>query len=80
MSPRSRFLAILALSLSTLVPVGLHGADDYTLSRESLERAAGVPAGKVQEFDFNDSKVFPGTTRGCWLYIPAQYDGRSRRP
>lgn len=75
MSPRSRFLAILALSLSTLVPAGLLGADDYSLSRESLERAAGVPAGKVQEFEFNDSKVFPGTTRGCWLYIPAQYDG-----
>ena len=50
-------------------------ADDYTLGSESLDRAPGVPKGRVEAFSFNDSKVFPDTTRDCWIYIPAQYDG-----
>ncbi len=34
----------------------------------------GVPAGRVEQFSFNESKIFPGTQRDCWIYIPAQYD------
>ena len=35
----------------------------------------GVPNGKVEgPFEFNDSKIFPGTQRKYWVYIPAQYD------
>lgn len=48
--------------------------DDYKLGPESTERASGVPVGRVEKFDFADSKVFPGTHRDCWVYIPAQYD------
>ena len=50
-------------------------AEDYVLGSESLERAPGVPKGRVEAFSFNESKVFPDTTRDCWIYIPAQYDG-----
>ena len=38
------------------------------------ERHEGVPAGKVIDFVWKDSKVFPGTIRQCAVYIPAQYD------
>lgn len=38
------------------------------------ERQPGVPEGKVSSFDWNDSKVFPGTTRKVYVYEPAQYD------
>lgn len=34
---------------------------------------AGVPKGEVLRFVFDSSKVFPGTTREYWIYIPAQY-------
>jgi enterochelin esterase family protein len=34
-----------------------------------------VPQGRVEKFQFTESKVFPDTTRDCWIYIPAQYDG-----
>ena len=34
----------------------------------------GVPWGRVEQFPFSDSKIFPGTQRDCWIYIPAQYD------
>lgn len=35
---------------------------------------AGVAQGKVIEFGFADSKVFPGTRRKIHLYIPANHD------
>jgi enterochelin esterase family protein len=33
----------------------------------------GVPRGKVTKFTWT-SKVFPGTVRDYWVYVPAQYD------
>ena len=34
----------------------------------------GVPLGRVTELEWNQSAVFPGTTRRFWVYEPAQYD------
>src|SRR5262245_8532469 len=34
----------------------------------------GVPKGEVLKFAFEASKLFPGTTREYWVYVPAQYD------
>ncbi|MGA2255657.1 MAG: alpha/beta hydrolase-fold protein, partial [Thermoguttaceae bacterium] len=34
-----------------------------------------VPTGTLTKHTFNQSKVFPGTTRDYWVYVPAQYDG-----
>jgi len=56
------------------VPFAL-AVDDYQLGPESTERAPGVPRGRIEAFQFNESKVFPETTRDGWIYIPAQYDG-----
>lgn len=53
----------------------IRGADNYALSQESKVRGKGVETGRVESFEFKESKVFPGTNRGCWIYIPAQYDG-----
>ncbi len=41
---------------------------------ESAAPAAPVPVGKVTLGTFSDSKIFPGTTRRYWVYVPAQYD------
>ncbi len=38
-------------------------------------QAQGVPKGEVMKFTFDASKVFPGTTRDVFVYVPAQYDG-----
>jgi enterochelin esterase family protein len=38
------------------------------------QRKEGVPQGKVTDFDWTESKVFPGTIRHCSVYVPAQYD------
>jgi len=48
--------------------------DDYTLGPDSMVKD-GVPAGKVVEGVWTSDKVFPGTERKYFVYIPAQYDG-----
>ena len=42
----------------------------YPVDSASVEHA-GVPKGEVLKFTFSDSKIFPGTTRDYWIYIPA---------
>lgn len=38
---------------------------------------AQAPKGEVLKFSFENSKVYPGTYRDYWVYVPAQYDGKT---
>lgn len=40
-------------------------------------RGDDPPRGEVMPCTFTSSKVFPGTVRDYWIYVPAQYDGRT---
>jgi len=44
---------------------------DLPLSPDS-ERRPGVPEGKIEKFTWT-SRIFPGTVRDYWVYVPAQY-------
>ena len=33
-----------------------------------------IPKGEVAKYTFDKSKVFPGTVRDYWVYVPKQYD------
>ncbi|HEY1049484.1 MAG TPA: RICIN domain-containing protein, partial [Prosthecobacter sp.] len=35
-----------------------------------------IKAGEIKQFQFTQSKVFPGTARDVTVFIPAQYDGK----
>jgi gluconolactonase len=59
------------LLLSGGIPVA---AQDYTLGPDSQPHA-GIPKGKVTKYSWNTSKIYPGSTRDYWVYVPAQYDG-----
>ena len=48
------------------------GSIKYDVDSASVEHA-GVPKGEVIKFTFDQSKIFPGTSRECWVYVPAQY-------
>ncbi|WP_203704648.1 alpha/beta hydrolase [Asanoa iriomotensis] len=37
-------------------------------------RRVGVPVGETVEFGWDDSWVYPGTSRKFWVHVPAQYD------
>jgi sugar lactone lactonase YvrE/enterochelin esterase-like enzyme len=57
-------LSAFLLTLSSLVP--LRGAEP--------QPSAEVPKGEVTRYSFEGSKVFPGTVRDYWIYVPRQYD------
>ena len=47
--------------------------DDYKLGPESMTHE-GVPRGEVTKYRWENSKIFPGTVRDYWIYMPKQYD------
>jgi gluconolactonase len=50
-------------------------AQIYPLGPDSLAQP-GVPAGRVEKHEFNTSRIYPGTERDYWIYVPAQYRPR----
>ncbi len=50
-------------------------AQNYPLTPDSMEQT-GVPKGAVYQYKFESRKVFPGTVRDYWVYVPYQYDPR----
>jgi gluconolactonase len=62
-----------------IAPIPAFTADDYFPSSDSLSQP-GVPKGKVTKHTFEQSKVFPGTTRDYWVYVPAQNDAAKPAP
>src|SRR5882762_4079911 len=60
------------LKLTVFLAIGmLCRADDYVLGPDS-DRHANVPHGKVTKYEWT-SKIYPGTVRDYWVYVPAQY-------
>src|ERR1017187_8212454 len=55
----------------TLLPIVCSLAQEYKLGPDSA-RQAGVPQGKVTKYSWT-SKIYPGTTRDYWVYVPAKY-------
>ncbi len=47
-------------------------SENYLADSASVEQR-GVPKGEVLKFTFDSSKIFPGTWREYWVYVPAQY-------
>ncbi|HEX3797454.1 MAG TPA: SMP-30/gluconolactonase/LRE family protein [Verrucomicrobiae bacterium] len=63
----------LALSLVITVAFTARAADDYVPGPDS-KFVAEVPHGETTRYTFDHSKIFPGTTRNYWVYVPKQYD------
>ena len=61
------------LLASLMLAFAVNAADDYVPGPDSKTQER-VPKGEVTKYTFNDSKVFPGTTREYWVYVPKQYD------
>ncbi len=58
-----------ALSLALcLLPIA------STLRADDPKPTGDVPKGEVTKYTIEGSKVFPGTVRDYWVYVPKQYD------
>jgi len=62
---------LLSIILACGLAQGVLAIDDYKLGPDSQPRD-GVPKGEVTKHKW-ESKVFPGTVRDYWVYVPAQY-------
>ncbi len=63
------FTPLFALILATSIA---RSADDYQPGPDAQPQA--VPHGEVRLGKFASSKIFPGTTRDTFVYVPSQYD------
>jgi enterochelin esterase-like enzyme len=61
------------LLLLTASPSLAQGPDDQYVPGPDSKPQAGVPKGTITKHVWDKSKVFPGTTRDYWVYVPAQY-------
>lgn len=72
MQTSEALVLLFLLALSTNWPTA-QAADDYQPGPDS-QRQEGVPEGTVTQHKWT-SRVFPGTERDYWIYVPKQYDG-----
>lgn len=70
----SRFLV--ALVTLALAADATAQSTTYELGADS-RRHAGVPQGEVIQQRWEHSAAYPDTERDWWIYVPAQYDGRT---
>jgi enterochelin esterase-like enzyme/sugar lactone lactonase YvrE len=64
-----RFL--LVIGLFALFAGWVWAAEEYPLGPDS-QRQPGVPQGTVAKYTWT-SRIYPGTVRDYWVYVPAQY-------
>lgn len=67
------FLLFVLLIVHTCLFAQTPAAVNYPVDSASVEHP-GVPKGEIIKLSFSNSKVFPGTWREYWVYVPAQYD------
>ncbi len=70
-SPRMLIAWLLAASVMATVQAQ---EEPYQKGPDST-RKADVPQGAVTKAKWTESKIFPGTVRDYWVYVPKQYDG-----
>jgi sugar lactone lactonase YvrE/enterochelin esterase-like enzyme len=65
-------LLILLLTLLSIQAFSQVPTITYPVDSASVEHT-GIPKGEIIKLVFDHSKIFPGTVRDYWIYVPAQY-------
>ncbi|HUQ66126.1 MAG TPA: SMP-30/gluconolactonase/LRE family protein [Flavitalea sp.] len=65
---------LIATAITFSASVIAQNVISYPIDSASTEKK-NVPKGEIISFTYSDSKIFPGTTRECYVYVPAQYKG-----
>src|SRR5215813_14363428 len=60
-----------ALAATIVIAPSLAVAEEYVPGPDS-QRQPGVPQGTVTKYEWT-SKIYAGTVRDYWVYVPAQY-------
>jgi len=67
-----RIIYLFVLLPFLMAPVFGQKPVEYPAGPDSKSQP-GVPKGEVLKFAFENSKIFPGTWREYWVYVPAEY-------
>src|SRR5215467_7934581 len=59
--------------LSSIFLFAQQPEENYPVDSASMLQK-DVPSGELLKFTFSQSKIFPGTSRECWVYVPAEYE------
>jgi enterochelin esterase-like enzyme/lysophospholipase L1-like esterase len=73
---KTALLSLLVVSISVVLaaPVASQTKERRYFQGKDSQRVAGTPEGTVTEYQWLDSKIYPGTKRRYYVYVPAQYD------
>ncbi len=77
-----RFSLLMVCSLGMVIfATGQDSIPKKSKIKETQTKASqskeDYPKGEVLHFTFEKSKIFPGTFRDYWVYVPKQYDGKT---
>jgi sugar lactone lactonase YvrE/enterochelin esterase-like enzyme len=67
------FALVLTLFVGSLAFAQANQSQESYPPHPDSQEQPGVPKGEVLKFTFENSKIFPGTWREYWVYVPAQY-------
>lgn len=67
-------VALLAHPVHAQTATAQRPPEEYPVHPDSLQKP-GVPEGTIKKGTFDRSKLYPGTVRDYWVYVPKQYDG-----
>src|ERR1041384_3814991 len=69
-------LAALVVAVSAVAAAEKKAGPDeqYKKLTPDSEEHPDVPKGTGTEYQWNDSKIYPGTQRKYWVYVPKQYN------
>jgi gluconolactonase len=65
-------LILFIILISPSILLAQSPVESYPEDSASIEQS-NVPKGEILKFNFENSKIFPGTSREITVYIPAQY-------
>ncbi|MEA2707749.1 MAG: hypothetical protein QOF78_350 [Phycisphaerales bacterium] len=68
-------VSILAIVVLTTLATRALAAEPYKLGPDSTTQPS-VPQGEVTKYSWKSAKVYPGTEREYWIYVPKQYDAK----
>src|SRR5262245_17203260 len=73
------FAVMLAFSILS-TPAAARAADDDDKPGPDSQPSPGVPKGEIVKDTFGQSKIYPGTWREYWVYVPQQLDRSKPAP
>ncbi len=72
-------IRVMILISSIALSLSAYSGEDYKLGPDSEVQEAN-PKGTVTEYKLTESKIYPGTSRSYWIYLPPNFNAETEYP